>query len=889
MTDRVVTDVVDAIVDGTPVDWPAAEARLSSSGHGTLAAELKTLSQVARASRIPAPAPARRFTLTWLGAQHALAIACACLGLACEIAALAQTGSGKLLIITATTTVFAACAAFLDLSRDRRAHILAACYWTVSAAFGASGLIWVSRTWPWVPGLTLAAALRPEAFFSAALWQFARVFPQTARFGLVDRICTVAYRTAFTAGLALFAINLLPVLGPAASPAWVLPFQRASGYALGFFLILFVSALLALVAMACRARASEGEENRRVRRFLLGIAAGFAPVLAITIAEALFPAFEQLMLTPPAQRWGSYVVYPPLFVVPVFTAYAVAVQNVLSIRVVIQRSTRYLLTRWIVMWGGVIPLLVLARHLYLHADRPLGASLTLPPAPALLWISVAALALLTGRNRILRLIDRWTLPDLEDSSVMLAEMTTRMKDTRTPLEIAMVLARGIERALQAPTETYLVTEGALVATSSTGSFPRTSESLIPLVLESTRGPCVVRAGDAHSYYSLLSESDRDWIAREDVTSIVPILANRGRSGLVAVIALKTRRNALSFSRNDLRFLGAAAVAASLACDALQPATPAQQETAEDDELAIECARCGHVVKSFDANTACDCGDTSWQPALVPQQIGDRFRVTRRLGSGGMGVVYRATDLSLSRTVAIKTLPRLSESASARLREEARVMAGLSHAHIAVLFGIEEWRQTPLLVMEHLTGGSLAVVLRRGPMPVAEALGMVRKLAASLEYVHAAGRYHGDIKPSNIGFTADRTPKFLDFGLSRAIRPANDGANPQPNPFQAQFVVGTPAYFSPEVAAGEEAGPALDLWALCVVLWESLTARHAGAAGRSDRPFDTTDPRCWQQLKDVAPAPLVMFLTSALAVDPRSRPQSAAELAHAIDGLNAGSQ
>jgi serine/threonine protein kinase len=250
----------------------------------------------------------------------------------------------------------------------------------------------------------------------------------------------------------------------------------------------------------------------------------------------------------------------------------------------------------------------------------------------------------------------------------------------------------------------------------------------------------------------------------------------------------------------------------------------------------------------------------------------------------MGVVYRATDVSLGRTVAIKTLPRLAEGPAERLRHEARIMAGLSHAHVAVLYGIEEWRETPLLVMEHLSGGSLASRLRRAPLAPADALVIVRKLAIALDYLHRARQYHGDIKPSNIGFTADGTPKFLDFGLSRAILEANVAVRATTNESEISLVAGTPAYFSPEVAAGQEPGPALDLWALTVVLWESMTAGDGWTRFRNDRHSTAAWEAAPAELRDGVPVAIRPLLRSALAADPRSRPQTAADLLSAIDGV-----
>ena len=172
--------------------------------------------------------------------------------------------------------------------------------------------------------------------------------------------------------------------------------------------------------------------------------------------------------------------------------------------------------------------------------------------------------------------------------------------------------------------------------------------------------------------------------------------------------------------------------------------------------------------------ACTCGG-AWSWAALPHVVADRFALDARLGSGGMGVVYRATDTVLNRVVAIKTLPKLSAAAADRLIVEARAMAALSHPHIAVLYGTDTWRETPLLLMEYLAGGTLAARIRSARLDGRAGLRLAATLAGALQYLHVSGWYHGDIKPSNIGFTEQGAPKFLDFGLSRAWA---DAAPPQ---------------------------------------------------------------------------------------------------------------
>ena len=214
---------------------------------------------------------------------------------------------------------------------------------------------------------------------------------------------------------------------------------------------------------------------------------------------------------------------------------------------------------------------------------------------------------------------------------------------------------------------------------------------------------------------------------------------------------------------------------------------------------------------------CGCG-SAYVETDVPKLLVGKFRLTRRLGGGGMGKVYLARDLRLERNVAVKTLTGMS---GLGLKPEAWAMAELTHPAVAQVFGIESWRGRLFLVVEYLSGGTLADRLRYGPVPEPEAVSMTGVLADAVAALHDAGYLHGDIKPSNIGFAANGSPKLLDFGLAREANAAS-------------LTGGTLRYASPEVLSGRQAGEANDVWSLCVVLYEMVGGEHpyfTGSIGR----------------------------------------------------------
>jgi serine/threonine protein kinase len=293
-----------------------------------------------------------------------------------------------------------------------------------------------------------------------------------------------------------------------------------------------------------------------------------------------------------------------------------------------------------------------------------------------------------------------------------------------------------------------------------------------------------------------------------------------------------------------------------------------------EETALQCPRCGDVEERATAAARCGCGG-SWEPAALPKRVLGRFELLEWLGSGGMGVVYRASELSLRRNIALKTLPALSQLAAERLITEAQTMASLSYEDAAVVYGVEQWRGTPLLLMEYLPGGTLAGKLRRGRMSDADAVALVRQLSRSLARVHARGLYHGDIKPSNIGFAEGGAPKLLDFGLARALsldgRPHGD---PQP-PGAMAPLGGTLAYLPLEVRDGAPPGPGVDLWALGVVLCEALLGGHPFPRAATRYEMSEAVQAALTRLRAECSPAHERAVATMLALDPAQRPATAA--------------
>ena len=270
-----------------------------------------------------------------------------------------------------------------------------------------------------------------------------------------------------------------------------------------------------------------------------------------------------------------------------------------------------------------------------------------------------------------------------------------------------------------------------------------------------------------------------------------------------------------------------------------------------------------------------------------------YSVTAKLGEGGMGEVWRATDTQLNRDVALKILPEAfatDPDRLARFQREARVLASLNHPGIAAIYGIEEQDDTRALVLELVEGPTLADRISKGPIPLDEALPIAKQIAEALEAAHEAGVIHRDLKPANIKVREDGTVKVLDFGLAKALDP-NPTGDPSQSPTltaaatQMGVIMGTAAYMSPEQARGKPVDRRSDIWSFGAVLYEMLTAERLFGGRDVSETLGAVlrlDPD-WDALPDDAPPHLSALLERCLQKEPRQRLHHAADIRLVLEG------
>ena len=272
-----------------------------------------------------------------------------------------------------------------------------------------------------------------------------------------------------------------------------------------------------------------------------------------------------------------------------------------------------------------------------------------------------------------------------------------------------------------------------------------------------------------------------------------------------------------------------------------------------------------------------------------QMIGRKlshYEVVESLGAGGMGEVYRARDSRLGRDVAIKVLPpdrTLDETSRRRFQREAMAASSLNHPNIITIYEINSEGDTDFIVMEHVRGATLSSRIKRGPLPIDEAVGYASQIAEALSKAHAAGIVHRDLKPGNVMITDDGLVKVLDFGLAKFD---TSSVNTQGSSGEHQLdltlslpgaVTGTIAYMSPEQARGDRVDARSDVFSFAIMFFEMLAGQLPFAGPNAIAILHNihfNPPRDLRELRSDVPPPLAGLLWRMLEKPPEKRPTMA---------------
>jgi len=721
--------------------------------------------------------------------------------------------------------------------------------------------------WTW-PALFLYV-LPVDAFLPFFAWAFTQEFPNSVSSFKVQRLLTLGGRVSLAAGVAGFLWQIFRLIvawarvGEAKAPGLIAPVKPSSEY-YGPLLLLVI---LALVMLFWRTRGAAGEEGRRARLFVTALVAGLVPQFVVIVLDVV-PLTRRIIDRPATQEaLASFVIFPGLILALLTTAYSVLVAHVLQVRLIARRALHYALARYTALGLAVVPLAALAVYLFEHPTMTVNEIFSGPNLPLLGSSVVVGFSALRYRRTLLDSIDRHFFREQYDARQTLTLLVERIRATHGVADLANLLCREADLALHPESVALMAFEprSGMLVDPKIRSRRLDASSALSTLIASASDPLAVALEDARSPLARLPEPERHWLVDCGFRLIVPVLARDG--SLLGLIGLGEKKSGLPFFREDRQLLRAIASSAAWVLEVElsrsagstprsgrepdgEPPLPSTDPAALGAELARECPNCGRLHSAF--TVFCASCSRRLEPSHVPFVLPGNFRFERRIGTGGMGVVYRGIDLALSRPVAVKTLRRVSPEDAMRLRREARTAAAVSHSHLAPVYGMETWQGTPMLVMELLEGGTLAQRVEGQRLGAAETIELGIAMAQALEHLHASDILHRDIKPSNIGYTRDGSPKLMDFGIARVMFDLRrDAEIPPPASLDDDSVllpptsvwnrtthsatgskqlVGTLAYLSPEAVTGQPADTSFDLWSLAVVLYECLLGRKVFSGG-----------------------------------------------------------
>jgi protein kinase-like protein/GAF domain-containing protein len=826
------------------------------------------------------------------------------------------------------SSVFGATASLLLVGGrgDRRAVALGAFFLVTATAWSNGPLRLVAEAGPGAAFFRLIDALEMNAFMPYFLWSFVRDFPSPAPSLSSRRRIELAVRLSAAAGLLLFALNLLRFVIRQAAGPWQaldeLAPQRGRG---SFYALVMLLTAAALCALPWRARVAPQAERRRARLFVQVLMFTFTPTTAAALLHLFVPPYREFLdARPELQRAVVSAVLLPGLTLPITIPYTVFVHRVLDVRLIARQALQYALARYTALALMAVPSSALVVYLYAHRGESLSRLFSGGRVPLLLSVMLIGAAGLRYRRRLLDALDRRFFREQYDARQILTLLVERIRSIQESASLAILVSREIDLALHLEGIAMLVLDPrfGMLADPRNRARKLDASSALAVTISNASAPLEVDLEDPNSPLLKLPEKERHWLVDSGFRLIVPILARDG--SLLGLVGLGEKKSGLPFLREDRQLLHTIASSAAWVLEleqgrALPPpqrswrdplapedATPSDLPTPAA-EYAKECPKCGELHPSF--TVFCGTCSRRLERSHVPYVLPGKFRFERRIGVGGMGIVYSGADLALGRHVAIKTLRRISPEDAMRLRHEARTAAAVGHPHLAAIYGMETWRGTPMLVLELLEGGTLAQRIAQGKLAPRETVELGIAMADALAQLHAADILHRDLKPSNIGYTREGVPKLMDFGIAGVmfelrqeddldeeeegdegslIDPAvavwSDGTGSHLPP-RFRFV-GTLSYLSPEALAGKPVDASFDLWGLAVVLYECLLGRKV---------FAGTDPQIVERVRSgrvpdffqVCPeydAGLGEFFREALHRSPSRRPANAWELRRRLEAV-----
>ncbi len=624
-------------------------------------------------------------------------------------------------------------------------------------------------------------------------------------------------------------------------------------------------------------RLDDVNQKRRIRVLVVGTLVGYLVLVPYVVMNAMRMSAHSSVGSV-LFSWPALLLVNVLYqAFPLSWAYAILRHRLFDVRVILRRGLQYALARGVLL--TVVPGLgiLLLADLLLHGQQPLLEILRVRG-----WIYVVlgglAATAYVKRQSWLEALDRRFFRERYDAQRLLREVVEEVREARSFGQVAPHVVTRIEAALHPEFVDLVAREpnepsyrSLAVAPPGYSLPPLSAESKLMSLVRLLGKPIEVPQTQSGWLKEQLPQEETAFLRQARIELIVPIATAADRTE--ALLALGVKRSEEPYTREDMDLLVAIASSLALLLEKPSPAGAPRRDAFE------ECPQCGDCYDS--GVTQCSRESARLVPVILPRLLDGRYYLERRLGRGGMGTVYSATDRALERRVAVKVIREDlvgSADAAERFRREARVAASFAHPNVVTVhdFGVAEGNRA-FLVMELLEGGTLRERLwGHNRFPAARTLSVLRHVCAALEAAHRRQLLHRDLKPENIFLVAGEaaeTAKVLDFGIAKFLPVATQQLTVDTAP---GAVLGTLRYMSPEQWRGEDARPAWDLWALAVVTYEMLTGAY---------PFEGRSPADWFGNGTVAkftpvathlpeaPQHWQALFESAFAHEPARRPQS----------------
>ncbi len=625
----------------------------------------------------------------------------------------------------------------------------------------------------------------------------------------------------------------------------------------------YVLAALAVLGVGYR-RLDDVTQQRRVRVLVVGstiAATGFLPVVgAYWQADA---SFGGTVFDSPAAAVGTVfgLAFPASF------AYAILRHRLFDIRVMIRRGLQYAMARSVLV--SIVPATaaVFAIDLWTSRQTPFVDVLR---ERGWVYIGLAGLAIVARVRRTpwLDELDRRFFRERYSAQRFLRTVIEEIRKADDISDAAPHIVTQIEAAfhpdsvalfVQDPEDQHYLIAATFPASANLTPLP--ADSKVVGLLQWLQKPAQVSGVEQAGFLTQLPQEDVEWLTSLGAELLLPVLVGNKIDGF---FVLGPKRSQEPYGAEDEDLL--MAVAESLAFARARAPRVSQAEEAVQD-----CPLCGTC---YDWHTdRCPQDGAVLTATRVPRRLADRYRLERRVGEGGMGVVYAAFDTALNRQVAAKLIREDlvdGPSAAERFQSEARLAGALSHPNVVT---VHDYGVTPggraFFIMELLEGCGLREELQRSRrLPVARTRCILRGVCLAVEAAHQREMIHRDLKPENVFLCRGDVPKILDFGLAKALETTAQTTLTEPG-----LVAGTPPYMAPERLRGDAVSADWDLWALAVIAVEMI----AGERPFGDRPG--ASPKLDGLTSDLTP-----FFVRALSLNPLERPTSAREFFDELDRL-----